>query len=410
MDRNLKLLVFWQFCLLISQVTIGYDNSLVGSLQTMPQWLNSMGHPSNNILGFLVCAIFIGSFASAFFAPTICDRFGRRITIFLGSVLCIVGLVLQAVSNGRVLFIVGRIIAGIGVGLDTCGGAILILELAHPSHRGTISSMYNVLWYIGSIMAAWISFGTSYMKTTWSWRIPCIFQGLPALWVAIAIIFSPESPRYLYSRGRTREAEAILTYYHANGQESHPIVLQEMAEISTALDVEAELEPQSFLSTLKVPAYRKCYAICIAVSLFTNWCGQSVISYYFSPILKSLGISSTPEQTGINGGLQVWNLLCSLTGAFLAERIGRRRLWLSSFLGMIGANVALTITSAIYAQKGDLGAARASIVFLFFYDAFFNIACNPLLYSYPPEILPYRIRGKGMGVLILTSEVALTVN
>ena len=248
--------------------------------------------------------------------------------------------------------------------------------------------------------------------TTWSWRIPCIFQGLPALIVAIAIVFIPESPRYLYCRGRTREAEAILTYYHANGQESHPIVTQQMAEISTALGVEAELEPQSFLSTLKVPAYRKCYSICIAVAIFTNWCGQSVISYYFSPILKSLGISSTPKQTGINGGMQVWNLLCSLTGAFLAERIGRRPLWLASFIGMIAANVPLTITSAIYAQQGggNQGAARATIVFLFLYNAAFNIACNPLLYSYAPEILPYRIRGKGMGLCILTSEIALTVN
>lgn len=100
-----------------------------------------MGEPSNNILGLLVCSIFIGSFASAFVAPSICDRFGRRVAIFLGSCLCIVGLILQSVSNGRALFIVGRIVAGFGIGLTTCGGSMLIIELSHPSHRGTIPSM-----------------------------------------------------------------------------------------------------------------------------------------------------------------------------------------------------------------------------------------------------------------------------
>lgn len=146
------------------------------------------------------------------------------------------------------------------------------------------------------------------------------------------------------------------------------------------------------------------------MALLTLWNGQGVISYYFSPILDSIGITSTNQQTGINGGMQIWNLICSLVGAYLVESIGRRPLWLASFIGMICANVPLTISSARYQATGSKGAAYSTVVFLFLYNAAFNVACNPLLYSYTTELLPYSIRTKGLAVQIAVSEAALTVN
>jgi MFS family permease len=268
-----------------------------------------------------------------------------------------------------------------------------------------------VLWYVGSIFAAWITFGTSHMETSsWCWRIPSIVQAVPALFVACVVFLMPESPRYLYSRGLISEAEDVLTIYHANSDPTSPLVALELQEISAALSSESEFSKASFLSTLRSRENRRRYGICVAVALLTLWCGQGVISYYFSPILTSVGITSPTQQTGINGGMQIWNLLCSITGALLADRIGRRALWLSSFSGMILFNVPLTITSAIYARRGTKSAASATVALLFLYNAAFNLACNPLLYTYTTEILPYSIRARGLGVQIAVSEAALTVN
>lgn len=268
-----------------------------------------------------------------------------------------------------------------------------------------------MLWYVGSIFAAWITFGTSHMETSsWCWRIPSIVQAVPALFVACVVFLMPESPRYLYSRGLISEAEDVLTIYHANSDPTSPLVALELQEISAALSSESEFSKASFLSTLRSRENRRRYGICVAVALLTLWCGQGVISYYFSPILTSVGITSPIQQTGINGGMQIWNLLCSITGALLADRIGRRPLWLSSFSGMILFNVPLTITSAIYARRGTKSAANATVALLFLYNAAFNLACNPLLYTYTTEILPYSIRARGLGVQIAVSEAALTVN
>lgn len=95
---------------------------------------------------------------------------------------------------------------------------------------------------------------------------------------------------------------------------------------------------------------RKRIVLVVTVALLTIWNGQSVISYYFSPVLDDIGVISTTQQTGTNGGMQIWNLIWAIAGAVLADRVSRRTLWLASFFCMILANVPLNICSAIYDQ------------------------------------------------------------
>lgn len=98
-------------------------------------------------------------------------------------------------------------------------------------------------------------------------------------------------------------------------------------------------------------------------------------------MLDSVGITTTNEQTGINGGMSIWNLMCSICGVILADKIGRRALWLTAFIAMVFANVPLTISSAMYKEHEWQSAAYASVVFMFLYQAAFNIGCNPLPYT-----------------------------
>jgi hypothetical protein len=77
---------------------------------------------------------------------------------------------------------------------------------------------------------------------------------------------------------------------------------------------------------------------------------------------------------------------------------------------MILANVPLTICSAVYAKQGSKPASYAVVVFLFLYDAAFNLANNPLLYCYPTEILPFTFRARGLGIQVAVSQAALTIN
>ncbi|KAH8897560.1 general substrate transporter [Thozetella sp. PMI_491] len=409
-DAGLRKLIFWQFWILVSQMVVGYDEVIVGSFQAMDPWQEAMGNPSSETLGLITAITFVGGFVGALFAAIPADRYGRRPAIQLGSLLCIVGSVLQAASTSRGVFIGGRFILGVGISFTTSAGPSLMNELGHPRLRGKMASMFNVLWYVGSIIASWLTFGTGHLSTQWSWRIPSIVQAVFPLLVIIAVFFMPESPRWLYSKGRYEESRKILVTYHANGNEEAEIVNLELEEIAAAISLEEETQIASWSNMLQSKANRKRFGICISVAILTLWNGQGIISYYFSPILDSIGVTSTNQQTGINGGMAIWNLICSVAGALLADRVGRRPLWLISFAGMIAANVPLTISSAMYKEHGSQGAAYTTIVFLFLYNAAFNLACNPLLYCYTPEILPYSIRNRGLALQILVSQAALTVN
>ncbi|KAL3294213.1 hexose transporter protein [Colletotrichum asianum] len=367
-DQGLRKLIFWQTCILAAQITVGYDEVIVGSFQALQPWQDAMGNPSTENLGLITCTVFIGGFFGALLAAAPADRYGRRFALQIGSFLGVVGSI--------IVFIGGRAVLGVGLSFTTTAGPNLLTELAHPRLPDPVT---NVLWYLGSIIASWLTFGTGHLSSNWSWRIPSIVQTAFPFLLMIATIFIPESPRWLCSRGRQIEAKDFMIKYHANGNESDPVIELEMHEIATALNLEEQSKMYTWSNLLKSKADRRRLGICLSVS------------------------------TGINGGMAIWNLICSVTGAFLADRIGRRRLWLISFIGMIFANVPLTITSAMYANHGCQAAAYGTVVFLFLYNAAFNIACNPLLYCYTPEILPYSIRSKGLALQVLSSQVMLTV-
>ncbi|KAL6414263.1 hexose transporter protein [Ilyonectria robusta] len=409
-DGGLRKLVFWQSWMLVSQMTVGYDEVIVGTFQAMDPWQKAMGNPTPEILGLITALVFVGGFAGALVVAYPADKFGRRPTIQFGSLLCIIGSALQSAAPNRNVFIGGRFILGFGISFTTCAGPSLLNELSHPRLRGKMASMFNVLWYVGSIIASWLSFGTGHLDNNWSWRIPSIVQTCFPLFVMTAVTFMPESPRWLCSKGRYDEAKEILVTYHANGDHDADIVKVEMEEISQALIEEREAQIAAWSNVFAIKANRKRFGIVISVAVLTLWNGQGVISYYFSPILNSIGITGTTQQTGINGGMAIWNLICAVVGALLADKVGRRPLWLASFIGMICANVPLTISSAMYANRGSQAAAYTTVVFLFLYNAAFNLACNPLLYCYTPEILPYSIRNRGLALQIVVSQAALTVN
>ncbi|KAK8230310.1 general substrate transporter [Phyllosticta capitalensis] len=409
-DAGLRRLLFWQGCVLVSQMTVGYDESVIGSLQTMQPWVDDMGNPSSSDLGLITAILFVGGVVGAFFASSLADRYGRRASIAFGSFLCIVGTALQSAAQGKGMFIGGRFIIGLGTSFTISAGPSLLNELSHPRMRGQIASTFNVLWYVGSIVASWLTFGTGHLSTTWSWRIPSIVQGAPSVFVIISTIFMPESPRFLYARGRTDEALAVLAEYHANGDYNDPLVVGELSQIAAALELDAVSAATSWRKILKSRPNRRRLGVVFAVAVLALWSGQSAISYYFSQILTSVGITATNAQTGINGGMQIWNLLCSITGVILAERLGRRPLWLISFVGMLCANVPLTIAAARYAAAGSSAAGYVTVVFMFLYNAAFNIACNPLVYAYPAEILPYSIRTKGLGFFLVVADALLVWN
>jgi hypothetical protein len=131
---------------------------------------------------------------------------------------------------------------------------------------------------LGSIVAAGITFGTFNMRSNWGWRIPSLIQVFPSALQMIFIPLLPESPRWLISKGRSEEALAILTKYHAEGDVNSEFVKAEYAQIEATIELELETSKMTWREFAGTSGMRKRMLIAAFLGLFTQWSGNGLTS------------------------------------------------------------------------------------------------------------------------------------
>lgn len=410
-NSRLVLLNFWIFLLLITSYSNGYDGSMMNGILSLDVFENFFDHPQGGKLGLFNAIQNIGSLVAYPFAPYVTDWLGRRKAIFLGACIMCVGATLQTASQNLGMFIGARFLMGFGLTYAANAAPLLVSEIAYPTQRAQLTSCYNSLWYSGSIVAAWTTFGTFFIKNNWAWRIPSAVQALPSVIQVFMIWFVPESPRWLVSKGREAEAKRILAHYHARGNENDPLIDFEFTEIKEAIHLDRTVAANvGYKSLFMTPGNRRRLRIIVGLAFFSQWSGNGLVSYYLNAVFNSIGITNTTIQLLINGILQIWNLAWALGASFLCERAGRRKMFLTSCIGMLVFFMMQTICSARFAISGSEAAAHAVIAFIFLFYAAYDIAFTPLIVSYTVEILPYAIRAKGFNVFNFTISVAIIFN
>ncbi|TDL25203.1 hexose transporter [Rickenella mellea] len=401
----------WVVLFLITSSTNGYDGSMMNSLQSLTQWESAFHHPSGGMLGLLNAIQNIGSLAAYPFSPYLADGLGRRPAVFFGASIMCAATALQTASQSVNMFIGARFLIGFGLTFAATAAPMLVSEISYPPYRAPLTSMYNSLWYSGAIVAAWTTFGTFKIPTSWAWRVPSALQGLPSVIQVALVLFAPESPRWLVSKGREAQALETLAYYHADGNDQDPLVQYEFEEIKAAIDfdrtVAANVGWKSFLTK---SGNRKRMRIIIAIAFFSQWSGNGLVSYYLNAVFTTIGITDPTIQLLINGILQIWNLSFAITASFLVDKLGRRYLFLTSCCGMLLFFTLQTVCSALYAHTQSKSAAHAVIAFIFLFYASYDIAFTPLIVSYTVEILPYAIRAKGFTIFNFSISLSLIFN
>ncbi|CZT05724.1 related to hexose transporter protein [Rhynchosporium graminicola] len=369
---------------------IGYDGSMMNGLQALTPWKESFNYPSTATRGLLNAIMSVGSILALPITPYIADILGRRAGVMTGCIIMIIGVVLQSIGSNIAMFIAARFLIGFGVAIAHGAAPLLITELVHPQHRAIFTTIYNSTWYLGSIIAAWLTFGTEKITTAWSWRIPSIVQAAPSIIQLIAIWMVPESPRYLISRGHNEKALHVLAKAHAHGNVDDELVQIEYLEIRETIALEKEIEGNGWMQLIKTKGNRHRLIILISLGFFSQWSGNGLVSYYISDVLEGIGITDPKEKLEINGVLQIVNFAVALFMCFMIDKFGRRPLFLLATGGMLGSFVVWTICAAQYAQTKVKAAATAEIAFIFIYygltimflavdlSLFFNSYVNPV--------------------------------
>ncbi|KAF9889654.1 hypothetical protein FE257_007162 [Aspergillus nanangensis] len=417
-DPGLRQLYFFSAVgLMVASATTGYDGSLLNTVQQFEYWesyFDNVGTDASQSsrLGLLTNMFTIGSIISMFIVPPITDRWGRKPSIIAGCVFMLVGGFLTAFSNGYGMLCGGRFILGFGNSLSQLASPMLLTEIIHPQHRAPVTAVYNCLWNLGSLLVTFIGWGTSYVGNDWSWRSITLIQIVPSVMQLIFIWWVPESPRWLISKDRNEEALKILAKYHANGNETNATVQFEYREIRETLTLEKEArEKSNYLDFMKTKGNRWRLAIIVSVGLISQYSGNAVISNYMNLIYEGAGITDQNQKLGISAGKTVLDLSCSIFAAFMVDRLGRRKLFLTAICGM---TLSFTIWTVMAAQYDNTGGKQsfgdAQIVFIWIFGIFYDIGFSGLLVAYTLEVLPFHLRAKGIMIMNITVQATLALS
>ncbi|WP_298688553.1 sugar porter family MFS transporter [uncultured Sphingomonas sp.] len=380
----------------------GYDSGVINGTQ---QGLEQAFGLSKLGTGFTVGAILIGCAIGAFIAGRLADRLGRRTVMMMAALLFLVSALGAGAASSATLFILARLLGGLGVGAASVLSPVYISEVTPASIRGRLSSVQQIMiitGLTGAFVANYVlakAAGTS-VDPLWlgyaAWRWMFWMQVIPAAVYFLALLVIPESPRFLAVKGRDVEARAVLTRLFGEAE-----AIRKVAEIRGSLV--ADHKPR--FSDLRDPVTNKVRTIVwagIGIAIFQQLVGINIVFYYGAVLWQSVGFSEA-DSLKINILSGTLSILSCLLTVFTVDRIGRKPLLL---IGSAGMAVALTVVALCFARgalvNGSLQlpghTGTVALIAANAYVIFFNASWGPVMWVMLGEMFPNQIRGSGLAV------------
>ncbi|KZO99447.1 general substrate transporter [Calocera viscosa TUFC12733] len=390
----------------LGSILFGYDLGVISSILPGAPFLAQMGpnastaHPTSQ--GFIVSLLVLGALFGSVPAGLLGDFLGRRKAIMGSTVVFLVGSICQTAAYNLATLMVGRFLAGFGIGMLATLAPIYQSEIAHPSIRGKLITLTQFFLGIGAFIASWIGYGAFFWQDQRQWRVPFGIQAVPAVPLFAFILFFPESPRWLASKGRNEEALANLARLHAHGNTEDPFVVAELADINEALKREAEIG-ESWGELFFVPSNFRRLALGFVLQFSVQMTGVSAIQYYSPEIFSAIGFQA--HQTLL---VQSINSVIALIGeaccVLFVDALGRRRplIWANA-LDTIWFIVATAIMANYNNISGKVAAGWIFILMTWAFNFCFSAAIGPLSWAYPAEIFNTRTRAKGTSLTSMSA-------
>ncbi|KAM3554467.1 hypothetical protein MY1884_006123 [Beauveria asiatica] len=262
-----------------------------------------------------------------------------------------------------------------------------------------MKELLNNCYYIGALIAAGVTLGTSKWQSTWAWRAPSLFQAIFSIICLLFLPFIPESPRWLVARDGYEDARVVVALTNANGDLDDPVAMAVYKQIVDTLEWEKKQgRTMSPKEIFKTPTARKRVLIGASAGPFSCIAGNIIASYYLGDELKTAGIDSSNDQLKANVVLNSFCLLACLVGTQLANVWGRKPTALLSQSLLIICLFIIGGLSKMYADNksgASQGLVYGNVAVMFLFQGFYSIAWTPLLTLYPPEVMPYATRANG---------------
>ena len=381
----------------------GYDSGVINGTQKGLESAFDLGRLG---IGINVGAILVGSAVGAFMAGRLSDLLGRRRVMLLAAALFLISAIVSGAADGSAVFILGRILGGLGVGAASVVSPVYISEVTPAHVRGRLSSVQQVMIvtgltgaFVANYMIAHYAGGST--ATWWlgmpAWRWMFWLQALPALIYFLSLQFIPESPRYLVLKGREDEARAVLVRLFGPAEAELKI-----SEIRASLLADHKPKMADLRDTT-TGRIRPIVWTGIGLAVFQQLVGINVVFYYGATLWQAAGFSENDALLTniLSGALSIG--ACFITIATV-DRIGRKPLLLIGSAGMAVtlALVAYAFSTAVTDAAGSVSLPGSNgllaLVAANLYVVFFNLSWGPVMWVMLGEMFPTQIRGSGLAV------------
>ncbi|MBW7982955.1 sugar porter family MFS transporter [Enterobacillus tribolii] len=315
-------------------------------------------------------------------------RLGRRYSLMIGAVLFVVGSLLSALAPNVESLIISRILLGLAVGIASYTAPIYLSEIAPEKIRGSMISMYQLMITIG-ILAAYLS-DTAFSYTgAWRWMLGVIT--IPAVLLLIGVIFLPDSPRWLASRGSHEQAKRVLERLRDTSEQAR----DELNEIRESL----KLKQTGWTLFKENKNFRRAVFLGVLLQVMQQFTGMNVIMYYAPKIFELAGFASTEQQMWGTVIVGLVNVLATFIAIGLVDRWGRKPTLILGFIvmalgmGILGTMLNIGITSAF--------SQYFAIIMLLMFIVGFAMSAGPLIWVLCSEIQP--LKGRDFGITCSTA-------
>ncbi|TQM12086.1 sugar porter (SP) family MFS transporter [Pseudoxanthomonas sp. 3HH-4] len=357
--------------------------------------------------GFNVASMLLGCAIGAFFAGRLADMYGRRNVLIVAAIFFIVSAWGSGIATGSLEFVIYRVLGGFAVGAASVMSPAYISEVSSARYRGRLATVQQIA-IIGGLFAAFLSnyllakvaggSVTPYWLGYEAWRWMFWVEILPAGLFLVALLFIPESPRYLVVKGRHEEALAVLQQLYGSEEGQRKRV-----EIQGSLVSDHHRPRLSDLISKTTGKVRPIVWVGIGLATFQQLVGINVVFYYGAVLWQAVGFSENDALliNVLSGALSIG--ACIVT-VLLIDRIGRKPLLWTGSVGMAVSLAAVVVafasgsldTAGTLQLSGSMGVL--ALVAANLYVVFFNISWGPVMWVMLGEMFPNQIRGSGLAV------------
>ncbi|HEV2695119.1 MAG TPA: sugar porter family MFS transporter [Verrucomicrobiae bacterium] len=371
-----KQIFFWSLVSALAGFLFGFDTVVISGAEQHIQKLWSL---SDSLHGFAIGSALYGTVLGSLFGGWPTDHFGRKKTLLCIGLLYVVSAIGCAFSNDVTMFLVARILGGIGIGVSTVAAPLYISEIAPPAYRGRLAGMFQFNIVFGILVA----FGSNYLlggigENAWRWMLGV--AAIPSIIYTAFCFGIPESPRWLI--GRKGDRAAGVKVLKLIKPEASPAQIEAEADAIAAASSERASSGSFWSASLRVPIL-----LAFLIAFFNQLSGINAILYFAPRIFEMTGLGAKAALLQ-SVGIGVTNLIFTFVGLWLIDRLGRRTLL---YIGSFGYIISLGLTSwAFFTQHYSIVPAC-----IFAFIAAHAVGQGAVIWVFISEIFPNRHRAEG---------------